>query len=179
MLYILLLATSLPLTPAFPPEPVGKPVTVQILDGYFVKNTTPIPPTGMAALILKDQETFDNTFQKVPPMGVRRPGTPDTLQKSIHLPENAFDSHVILAVATQAHATAEYSKVHVSRTNDLLRVQFKSSVAHTNHLGKVDPKSTTAVFVSPLIVMVPAKALEGVKSIEFHQEGAKPVVIKP
>ena len=45
MLYILLLATSLPLTPAFPPEPMGKPVTVQILDGYFVKNTTPIPPT--------------------------------------------------------------------------------------------------------------------------------------
>ena len=82
MLYILLLATSLPLTPAFPPEPVGKPVTVQILDGYFVKNTTPIPPTGMAALILKDQETFDNTFEKVPPMGVRRPGTSATLQKS-------------------------------------------------------------------------------------------------
>ena len=180
MLHAFLFTTTLLLAPAFPPDHPGQPVPTQVLGEYFVKNTTPIPPSGMLTLVVKNQEAFDQVFQQVPPLGLRRPGGPKPDQKkTTPLPRDAFPGHVVLAVATKAHASAEYSQVKVTRMDDTIRLHFKSYVHETKRLGKADPKSSAAVFVSPLIVMVPAKALEGVKSVEFAQDGSTPVVEKP
>lgn len=180
MLHPILISTTLLLAPAFPPDHPGQPVPAKLLGDYFVKNTTPIPPSGMLTLVVKNQDEFDQVFQQVPPLGLRRPGGPNPDQKkTTPLPPDAFPGHVVLAIATKAHASAEYSQVKVTRTDDTIRLHFKSSVHEGKRLGKAAPKSSAAVFVSPLIVMIPAKALEGVKSVEFAQDGSTPVVQKP
>ena len=180
MLHPILLPAALLLTPAFPPDQPGKPVTAKVLGDYFVKNTTPIPPSGMLTLVVKNQEAFEQVFQQVPPLGLRRPGGPNPDQKkTTPLPPDAFPGHVVLAVAIQARASAEYSQVRVARTEDTIRLHFKSSVAENKRLGKPDETSGTAIFVSPLLVMIPAQAMEGVRSVEFAQEGSTPVVQRP
>jgi hypothetical protein len=178
MFPVLLMATTLHFAPGFPPDQPGKPVQAQILGDYFVKNTTPIPATGLLTRVVKTQEAFDEMVQQVPPLGLRRPGGPDQ-KLTTPLPADAFPGHVVLAVATRAHASAEYSSIRVTRVDDTLTLQFKSSVPEGKRLGKVDPLSSAAVFVSPLLVLVPAKAMEGVKSVEFAQDGTTPVVQKP
>lgn len=178
MFPVLLMVTTLHFAPGFPPDQPAKPVQAQVLGDYFVKNTNPIPPSGLLTRVVKTQEAFDELVQQVPPLGLRRPGGPDQ-KKTNPLPDNAFPSHVVLAVATKAHASAQYSQVRVSRLDDTIRLHFKSSVPEAKRLGKVDPKPGAAVFVSPLLVMIPARAMEGVQAVEFTQEGSTPVIEKP
>ncbi|MFM8933090.1 MAG: hypothetical protein ACKOS8_14585, partial [Gemmataceae bacterium] len=73
MLHPILISTTLLLAPAFPPDHPGQPVPAKLLGDYFVKNTTPIPPSGMLTLVVKNQDEFDQVFQQVPPLGLRRP----------------------------------------------------------------------------------------------------------
>lgn len=160
---------------AFPPGDNPIPVASRQVGGYFVKNTTLLPHAGMGAWILKNQPDFDEVFQPVPPLGLQANGL--RKQELQALPDKAFESHQVLALAIQAHTSATYDRVAVSRLDDTLRVSFKASVPEKDRLPKIDPPSSRAVFVSPLLLLVPSKAMEGVKKIEFNQEGSKPVIV--
>lgn len=161
------------MAPAFPPGDSPTPVNSKQVGDYFVKNTTPLPHAGMGTWVMKDQAAFDEVFQQVPPFGLQGNG----LRKLDPLPEKAFESHYVLALAIQAHASATYDKVAVSRLDDTIRVSYRASVPEKERLSKVAPNPTRAVYVSPLLLLVPSKAMEGVKKIEFNQEGCKPVIV--
>ncbi|MCY2938916.1 MAG: hypothetical protein NTV55_11240 [Planctomycetota bacterium] len=168
MLSLLLAILPLPAAPA----DEGKPVKFQILSSYFVKNTTPIPPDGQAIFRLKNLEAFDEIFQQVPPFGLRRPGGGKPVQPAtVPLPSQAFPSHEVLAVAIESGSSAQYSKVQVTRLDDIIQIRFHSSAKP----GRRDPNQPDqAVFVSPLILLVPAVALEGARQAEFLREGGTP-----
>ncbi len=146
-----------PAAPAATPAPAAAAeVAYWLGEGYFVKNTHPIPAGGGDCLWLATQDAFDAVFQKTPPLmgGVRM------------APVNLADS-VALAVIYQGRSVPEMMVTSVAVKDGGVEIAYKL----------VKPADGSAVFAVPLIVVIEKAALEkagGAKSVRFIENG-KPI----
>jgi hypothetical protein len=145
---------ALPAAPAANPAPAGAALAYKLGEGYFVKNTHPIPAAGVDGLWLDTPEAFDAVFQKTPPlMGGRRTEQVD------------MTGTVALAVIYQGNSVPEMTVTSVTVKAGAVEVAYTL----------VRPAADgSAVFAVPLIVVVEKAALSkagGAKSVRFIENG--------
>jgi hypothetical protein len=123
-------------------------------EGYFVKNTHPIPANGISCLWLNDQAAFDAVFQKAPP-----------LMNSKRTDPVSRAGAVAFAIIHQGSAVPEMNMTSVTVADGV------ATVAYTLTQPKAEGSATFAV---PLILVVDQAAIDkagGAKSVRFVENG--------
>ena len=154
-----------------PPDrkaPVVKPAVATVGytlgEGYFVKNTHPIPANGISCLWLAGQAEFDAVFQKTPPL---------MYQERMPPPVN-LDGAVAFAIIYQGPSVPEMKVASVSVQGGVATVAYA--------LQKPKQDGGTAVFAVPLIVVVKKVDLEkagGATRVSFVENGKEVGTAKP
>ena len=123
-------------------------------EGYFVKNTHPIPANGISCLWLDGQANFDQVFQKAPPL----------MNSKRSVPLSLVDA-VAFAVIYQGTTVPEMKVTSVTVKDGAAVVAYTLT----------QPKSEgTATFAVPLIIVVDKAAIDkagGAKIVRFIENG--------
>lgn len=123
-------------------------------EGYFVKNTHPIPANGISCLWLETQADFDAVFQKTPPLMNAKRTDPVSLAGAL-----AF------AIIHQGPYVPEMK---------ITAVTVKDGAAVVAYTLTQPKGESTATFAVPLIIVVDKAALEkagGAKTVRFIENG--------
>lgn len=178
------LLTLAPLLVAlFPPGDMPKTIPHKVLETFHFTgdDNSPLYVSGVEALVLRKPDDFEKYFLKVKPAknpAVNNPGQNNARNNNLALPRGTFPDHAVLAFVIHTHDIPRYDKIQVSRLDDKVRIEFTSSVPEFLRFGPVDPLSSRISRITPLLLQVPAKDIEGAKVFEFLQKDAKPVVVK-
>lgn len=183
MIGSVLLTLAPMLVALFPPGDMPKPISHKVLDSYYFipDNNFPLFVSGTQALVFRKQEEFEKYFLKLKKPRDPAANTPKQNNARANnqiLPRGTFPEHAILAYVVHTHDIPRYDKIQVSRLDDKVRIEFTSSVPESQRFGPVDPLSSRLSHVTPLLLQVPTKDIEGAKVFEFLQKDAKPVVVK-
>lgn len=143
-------APSQPDKPSPPAAAKAKP-SYSLAEGYFVKNTHPIPASGISCLWFETQADFDQVLQKTPPLMYSQPTKPVSLNDAI-----------AVAIIHQGTTVPEMKVTSVTVQGNVLVVEYTS---------KTPPAAGTATFAVPLVLVVPKASLKGVQAVSFIENG--------
>ena len=122
-------------------------ITFDTHDGYFVSNQFE-PDKAQSFVVFKDQKTFEGIFK------ARRLIN----DKSHRLPEDIFDSKMVVATIKRGPAVWTYKVTDVVAADGVLTVRYTAA----------SQKSDSATFSCPLIVSVPKGDY---KAVVFEEGG--------
>ncbi|MGH7575742.1 MAG: hypothetical protein ACREM1_11545 [Longimicrobiales bacterium] len=130
----------------------GEPVKYTEYSGYFESNKSGLSG-DVSLLAFTDQEDFDEIFGTVP--------LPPVEAKKEQLPENAFDSLMVVAVI---HRGKEYLNYHVKK------VTAAGGTLTVDYDTTTRPPPGTGSFAVPMILSVPKGPY---KSVVFIENGSE------
>lgn len=130
-------------------------VNFQKYDSYFEKNNSNLKG-DVSYLVLRNQKDFDKVF-----------GSAATMGENSFLPDNVFDSMLVVATIKRGSSVRSYEVTQTSIENGRLYVRYNT----------VDKEQGSAKFSSPLILAVPKGNYKKILFVENGKE-AKSISVK-
>ncbi len=137
------------------PKPAPKSTNHWVYSNYFESNQSGLKGQN-SYLTFTTSASFDRVFHPTPLIG-----------KSSFLPEDTFKSKMVVAVIKRGHSSWNYTVQQVKESFGTLTIRYKvTSTARRS-----------AMFASPLIIVVPKQTSRAVIFIENGKRVAKSTVL--